>query len=80
MTENIAPQKLGRGRGRPRNVIPKVPRSFRLEEPVWTAARARAKREGTTLNRVVSDLVEGYARGIYELPEHRLLRKFPTDS
>lgn len=63
---------------RPKSEKVMLPRSYRVEQSIYAAARARAAREGTNLNLVVGDLVEGYARGVYELPERKIVRKFPT--
>lgn len=56
----------------------KLPRSFRVDETIWAAARARATREGTSVNSVIGDLIEGYARGVYELPSRRVVTEFPA--
>lgn len=63
---------------RPKSSRVMLTRSYRVEEPVYKAARARATREGTSINQVISNLVEGYARGVYELPKTKVVREFPT--
>lgn len=54
-----------------------IMRSYRIEEHVYKAARARAAEEGTNVSQVISNLVEGYARGVYELPRVKVVREFP---
>lgn len=55
-------------------------RSFRVSERAWELAKKRAAREGTTMSAACGDLVEGYARGHYTLPEKQIVRTFPEDS
>lgn len=62
---------------RPKSTKSMLTRSYRVEENVYRAARARATREGTNVNQVISNLVEGYARGVYELPKTKVVREFP---
>lgn len=47
----------------------KSPRSVRVGDKAWELARKRAKKEGTTVSNAVSELVEGYAKGEYVLPQ-----------
>lgn len=37
-----------------------MPRSLRIPTDVWTAAVAKAKAEGTTLTKLVTDFLRGY--------------------
>ena len=53
---------------------PKVPRSFAVDEDVWKRAKARAEREGITISRVMSLLVQGYADG--QVPTPRTVTTF----
>lgn len=62
---------------RPKSNKNMLMRSYRVEDHVYNAARARATREGTTINQVINSLVEGYARGVYELPRTKVVREFP---
>ncbi len=39
------------------------PRSVRVPDDVWNAARERAEREGTTLTAIILRALERYARG-----------------
>lgn len=53
-------------------------RSVRIEESVWRRALARAKHEGVTMSHVMATLVEGYSRGLVDLPRVQLV--FPVKS
>jgi hypothetical protein len=46
--------------------------SVRTPNDTWARANARAKRDGVKMNRVIIELLEGYARGIYRLPKKRV--------
>lgn len=65
---------------RPRNPDNPTTRSFRVSESAWEAAKRRAASEGTTMSAACGDLVEGYARGIYNLPIKRVVREFPENA
>lgn len=39
-----------------------MPRSLRIPEPIWTAAVAKAKAEGTTVTQVVVKALERYLK------------------
>lgn len=62
---------------RPKNPENPVTRSFRVSEAAWEKAKVRAQSEGTTMSAATGDLVEGYARGVYELPTREVVRTFP---
>ena len=47
---------------------PKISHSVRLHEEIWESARVRADNDGTTVNRVVEELLEGYADGRIDRP------------
>ena len=55
-----------------------LPRSFRIEQGIWDKARARAESEGVSVSAVIADLVEGYSRGVYDLPRTKITKQFPT--
>lgn len=63
---------------RPKTGLTMLTRSYRIEEKLYDAARSRAKNEETNINQVISNLVEGYARGVYELPRVHTVREFPA--
>lgn len=48
--------------------VPTSVRSVRVGDDVWQAARARASREGVTVNFVLGQILEGYAGGHLDLP------------
>jgi hypothetical protein len=39
------------------------PRSVRIPDPVWDAARERAQREGTTVSAVILRALQRYGKG-----------------
>lgn len=62
---------------RPKNPQTLTPRSMRVEQSIWDKARERATAEGRSVSGVMADLLEGYARGVYELPRVEITKKFP---
>jgi hypothetical protein len=42
--------------------------SMRVPDAVWASAQRRATAEGTTMNGMLNEFVEGYARGLINLP------------
>lgn len=48
---------------------PKRSHSVRVHDDVWSKARTRAEHEGTTVNGVIEEIMEGYARGLINLPK-----------
>lgn len=44
-------------------------RSVRVTDEVWEAARRRAAYEGVTMSHVVNQIVEGYSRGLIDMPK-----------
>lgn len=63
---------------RPKNPDNPTTRSFRVSERAWDKAKRRAAAEGTTMSAATGDLVEGYSRGIYNLPQKTVVREFPS--
>lgn len=47
----------------------KASHSVRVTDQSWEAARRRAEMEGTTVNGVVSEIIDGYGRGLIDLPK-----------
>lgn len=43
-------------------------RSVRVPDHIWKTARERAEEEGVTVNFVLGQMLEGYARGLLNLP------------
>ena len=58
----MASQGTKAGRG------PKKSHSVRVHDDIWAKARRRAQTEGTTINGVVEEIIEGYAAGLVNLP------------
>jgi len=56
--------------------------SVRSPNDTWGRATGRARREGQTINRVIVELLEGYARGVYRLPKRKVetVRVYPEDT
>ena len=48
---------------------PKQSHSVRVHNDIWAKGRNRAAMEGTTINGVVEELLEGYALGLLNLPK-----------
>jgi hypothetical protein len=42
--------------------------SVRVSDSMWEAAKRRSKLEGVTMNFVVAQILEGYGRGLVDLP------------
>lgn len=64
--------KMTANRGTPRrpNGSKQVPvRSVRVPEDIWEAAKRRATYEGVTMSTVMYEFVEGYAKGLVDLPK-----------
>ena len=47
-------------------------RSVRTPNDIWARAKGRATREGMVINRVIIELLEGYAQGVYRLPKRQV--------
>lgn len=50
--------------------------SVRTADSTWKRARERASKEGTTVNSVVEQILEGYGSYQIHLPEVKILRNF----
>lgn len=48
-------------------------RSVRIDDDVWSRARARAKSDGITISEVINRFVEGYAEGHINAPQMRMV-------
>lgn len=56
-------------RARPRRAKGSMPaRSIRIDDETWERARARAAYEGVTISHVTNAFLEGYAKGLLNLP------------
>lgn len=66
-----------RGSRRP-NGAPEDPvRSARIAAPVWDPAKRRAAMEGTTMSAVIHAFVEGYGRGMINVPRTQVVYEAP---
>ncbi len=50
--------------------------SVRASDELWLRARKRADAEGVSLNFVLNEILEGYARGMVNLPKKQVIRQF----
>lgn len=48
-------------------------RSIRVDDELWERARLRAAHENVTMSKVVYSLVEGYAKGMIDLPRVQIV-------
>ena len=46
-----------------------TPHSVRVQDDHWNKAKVRAAGDGLAMNSVIAELVEGYARGMINLPK-----------
>ena len=61
---------MGDTRARPRRAKGSLPaRSVRISDEVWERARNRAAYEQTTVSHVINSLLEGYSKGLLNLPK-----------
>jgi len=54
-------------------------RSVRISDEVWDKARHRAAFEGVTVSHVIFSLLEGYAKGLLNLPKVQVQYQQPKD-
>jgi hypothetical protein len=47
----------------------KASHSVRTTDAVWNKAKARTDAEGTTMNAMINELMDGYGRGMIDLPK-----------
>lgn len=52
-------------------------RSIRITQEAWEGAKERARADGTTITAATADLLEGYARGVYQLPTVSVVKSYP---
>ncbi|RWR24867.1 hypothetical protein D8Y24_04405 [Agrococcus lahaulensis] len=45
-----------------------ISRSLRVPTALWDDAKAKAEREGVVMNRLITELIEGWVHGVYRLP------------
>lgn len=67
-------------RARPRRAKGAMPaRSVRIDDETWERSRNRAAYEGTTVSHVINALLEGYSKGLLDLPKVTVQYKQPKD-
>ena len=67
-------------RARPRRAKGSMPaRSVRISDEVWDRARNRAAYEGVTVSHVIFSLLEGYSKGLLNLPKVEVKYQHPKD-
>lgn len=54
--------------------------SVRTTDDLWARAKKRAEGEGVTLNHVMNEILEGYARGMINLPKVVKQYQVPSSS
>jgi hypothetical protein len=54
-------------------------RSVRVSDDAWDKARSRAEYEGVTVSHVAAVLIEGYAKGLINLPKVQVVYEQPAD-
>lgn len=50
--------------------------SVRAENVNWSRAAMRAKNEGTNINAAINELLEGYGRGLIDLPKVQVIKQY----
>lgn len=66
-------------RARPRRPKGAMPaRSVRISDEVWDRARNRAAYEGVTVSHVIFSLLEGYSKGLLNLPQVQVKYQQPA--
>lgn len=53
---------------RERGVETTISRSLRVPTALWEDAQSKAAEDGVLMNRVITELIEGYVHGVYKLP------------
>lgn len=57
---------------RRKGVVTTTVHAVRAPNDIWAAAEKRAEREGIKMNRLIVELLEGYGRKIYRLPQQKV--------
>jgi hypothetical protein len=55
-------------------------RSVRISDEVWEQAKRRADHDGVTISHVLFSLCEGYARGMINLPQVKVVYSPPSEN
>ena len=65
---------------RPRRPKGSTPaRSVRVSDEAWEKARSRAEYEGVTVSHVAAVLIEGYSKGLINMPKVQVVYEPPSD-
>jgi hypothetical protein len=54
----------------------KASHSVRVSDDLWASANRRCQLEGTTMNNMINQIMEGYARGLLNLPKVQITKSF----
>lgn len=54
--------------------------SIRCYDSVWEAARRRATEEGTNVNHVINTILEGYGKGLINMPKVNVVFEQPKSA
>jgi hypothetical protein len=80
MKEVMMEQSTLRSAPKPRKVKGSMPaRSVRVSDEIWQRARNRAAYEGVTVSHVIFSLLEGYAKGLLNLPQVHVTYQQPKE-
>lgn len=52
--------------------------SVRTDDAMWGRAKARAAKEGHTINHVINEILDGYGRGLINLPKVQITKQYET--
>lgn len=75
------PSQVEKKRKRPRQVSGQmVPRSVRISDEVWEKARTRSRYDGVTISYVMYTLLEGYGKGLLNLPKVTMTYSAPVET
>lgn len=55
-------------------------RSIRVNDEAWAKAKRRARQDGVTVSRAAALFVEGYGRGMIDLPKTQVVYAQPEKS
>lgn len=55
-----------------------IHRSFRVSREVYESARRRAQEDGVSISSAITELLEGYANNIYQLPKKETIKIYSS--
>lgn len=72
---------MGAPETKPRRVKGQMPtRSVRISDEIWERGRNRAEFEGVTVSHVIYSLLEGYSKGLLNMPKTQVTYSQPKAS